>query len=215
MQTCRTVIIDDHQLFRKSLILFISTLPGHKVVFEGGDGNSLLSFLESHQADLVLLDLNMPGMNGFKTCAILRKKYPDLKVLIVSEIMHSEDIIKIMEIGAHGYLSKHASIEQLQLAIESVLEHDFYFDPFLQQTVRRLFGNQTKDTVSAPANFSVRELQIIELACADYTSAQIADRLFINVQTVDTHRKRLIKKLGKKSFLGVVVFAIKNGLVKF
>ena len=129
-------LVDDHRLFRKSLALLISTIDNAEVVLQAGNGKELLEQLESIAVDLVLLDIQMPEMDGFETCKQLRKHYPDIKILIISQLTTRESIHKVMELGANGFFSKDAEPEKLEKAIRDIRAKDYFFDDDLASVIR-------------------------------------------------------------------------------
>ncbi|WP_296151596.1 response regulator transcription factor [uncultured Flavobacterium sp.] len=213
----RIGIVDDHQLFRKSLSLLVDSFDGTKVVLEAENGLQLFEMLEIIPLDLLLLDIQMPQMDGYETCQILRKKYPDIKVLIVSQLATRESIHKVMELGAHGFFSKNSNPEQLELAIMNIYEKDFYFGQELGTVLKEAIlwqkNYKIDDHILSTAQISARELDVIKLACREYSSSEIAEKLFISVRTVETHRKRIMEKTQSKNFIGVVLFILKQGLI--
>ena len=132
----RIAIVDDHALFRKGLIMMVSTFEGIDVVLEAADGAQFLEALEKTPVDLVLLDLQMPNMDGYKTCAVLREKHPDIRILIISQQTTRESIHKVMELGAHGYFTKNSDPAQLEFAIQSLKDKGFYFGMELGSVLR-------------------------------------------------------------------------------
>lgn len=213
----RIGIVDDHQLFRKSLSLLVDSFDGAKVVLEAENGLQLFEMLEVISLDLLLLDIQMPQMDGYETCQILRKKYPEIKVLIVSQLATRESIHKVMELGAHGFFSKNSNPEQLELAIINIYEKDFYFGQELGTVLKEAIlwqkNYKIDDHILSTAQISARELDVIKLACREYSSSEIAEKLFISVRTVETHRKRIMEKTQSKNFIGVVLFILKQGLI--
>lgn len=213
----RIAVVDDHLLFRKSLATLISTFNNIKVVIEAKNGKEFLNQLQEKIIDVVLLDIQMPEMDGFETCKILNSSYPDLKILIVSQLTTKESIHKIMELGAHGYFTKNSDPDQLEYAINCTYEKGYYFGMELGDVLReiilwqRISGKETE--THKKATLSKREIEIILLAAKEFNSGEIADKLNIEIRTVETHRKRLMEKTKSKNFIGVVLFALKNNYI--
>lgn len=210
-------IVDDHQLFRKSLSLLVDSFEGSEVVLEAENGLQLFDILHEIAVDIVLLDIQMPKMNGFETCSVLRKKYPDIKVLIVSQLATRESIHKVMELGAHGFFSKNSNPDQLEKAIKNIYEKDFYFELELSDVLKEAIlwekSSKTEDAVLSATPISARELDVIKLACREFSSSEIAEKLFLSVRTVEAHRKRIMEKTQSKNFIGVVLFILRQGLI--
>lgn len=209
----RIGIVDDHKLFRKSLALLIATFEGVSVVIEAKNGKEFIDTLEDTTIDLVLLDIQMPEMDGYETCKVLHELYPNIKILIVSQLTTRESIHKIMDLGAHGYFTKNSDPDQLEFAIKSLNDKGFYFGMELGEVLREaiLWEKKTaKKPLDSTVSLSKRELEIIVMASKEFSSAEIADKLCINIRTVETHRKRIMEKTKAKNFIGVVLFALKH-----
>jgi len=207
-------IIDDHKLFRKSLGMLVNSMDNFEVAISADNGSDFLKQLKDTHVDLILFDIQMPIMNGFETCQVLHRLHPDIKILIVSQLTTKESIHKIMELGAHGYFTKNSDPDQLEFAMNSLNEKGYYFGTELGNVLREaiLWEHKNESTFDIEDNFTLtqRELEIIKMASAEFSSAKIADILNINVRTVDTHRKNIMKKTHSKNFIGVVLFALKN-----
>ncbi len=212
----RVGIVDDHKLFRKSLSFLINSFENTNVVLEAQNGLDLLDQIQEDMLDLLLLDIQMPGMDGFETCEHIRKHYPEMKVLIVSQLTTKESIHKVMELGAHGFFTKNSEPEQLENAIKSIRDKDFYFGQELGMVLREaiLWEKNNKPKITASSiTISDREMDVIRMACKELSSIEIADRLHINVRTVETHRKRIMEKTNSKNFIGVILFALRHQLI--
>lgn len=217
MGILRVGIVDDHLLFRKSMTLLIDSCEGMKVVLDAENGEVLLNKLQQTQVDVVLLDIQMPVMDGYETCRHLLALHPELKILILSQLSSKESIHKIMEIGAHGYFTKNSNPDQLEMAIRSLHEQGFYFGLELGSVIKEALLKEsiTPTNDIPPYNLSERELQIIKMICKEMKSKEIADELFINVRTVETHRKNIIVKTHSKNFIGVILYALKHDIISY
>jgi DNA-binding NarL/FixJ family response regulator len=218
-QSIRVMIADDHLLFRRGLISLIEEQPGLKVVSEASNGKELLEQLRNmeHMPDVLLLDLNMPVMNGIEAIRHLRNMAPDMKIIVLT--VHNEErfIIHFVEQGVNGYLLKTVEPDELSRAIRFVTEHDFYFNDLTLQAMRT--GTQSKTrmrekTLAAPAGLTAREIEILQLICQEFTAAEIAEKLFLSVRTVEGHRNNLLEKTGSKNAAGLVMFAVRNRIVE-
>ncbi len=209
-------IVDDHTLFRKGLIMMVNSFEGISVVLEAADGRQFLDSLPDNDIDLVLLDLQMPNMDGYKTCEVLRERHPDIRILIISQQTTRESIHKVMELGAHGYFTKNSDPVQLESAIRSLNDKGFYFGMELGTVLREAIlwdaKNPSRQALASHA-LTEREIEIIRLAACELSSQEIADRLFINARTVETHRKHIMEKTGARNFIGAVLFAVKHNLI--
>jgi DNA-binding NarL/FixJ family response regulator len=213
----RVAIVDDHLLYRKSMTLLVNSFEGIHVIVDAENGQDFLDLLEDNLIDVVLLDIQMPVLDGYQTCKKLQENYPDLKILIVSQLSTRESIHRIMELGAHGYFTKNSNPEQLETAIKSVVEKGFYFGLELSSVVKEaMFWQQNNPNTLEEeeiSTLSLRELQIVKLICSEKRSKEIADELFINVRTVEAHRKNIMDKTKTKNFIGVLLYALKNEIL--
>jgi DNA-binding NarL/FixJ family response regulator len=210
----RIALVDDHQLFRKSLSLLIATFEDVEVVFDTDDGTKLLERLENgEQIDVVLLDIQMPIMDGFEICTLLKKSNPDVKILIVSQLTTKEAVHKIMDCGANGFFTKNSPPELLEQAIKGIVNKDYYFDMELAAVVREAIlwekKVQSNFNFTQKINLTGREVEIILMACKEMSSIEIGDKLCISTRTVEKHRKRIMEKTESKNFIGVVLYALK------
>lgn len=212
----RVGIVDDHQLFRKSMTLLVNSFEGMKMVVDAENGKVFLNKLEKETLDVILLDIQMPVMDGYETCKELLNQFPNVKILIISQLTSRESIHKIMHLGAHGYFTKNSNPDQLKLAIKNVHEEGFYFGLELGSVIREVLLMEKKKTASViniKELFSDRELEIIKLICKQFKSKEIADKLFIHIRTVDSHRKHVMEKSKSKNIIGVILFALKHKII--
>lgn len=210
-------IVDDHLLYRKSMSLLINSFKNIKTVLVAENGKDFLEKIAHNPIDVVLLDIQMPVMNGYQTCEKILELYPDIKILIVSQLSTKESIHKVIELGAHGYFTKNSDPEQLENAIRSINDKGFYFGVELGLVIKEAMlwdKNNLKDFEKEINVFSDRELQIIKMICKEKKSKEIAKLLFINVRTVDSHRKNIMDKSNTKNFVGVILYALKNNLIE-
>ncbi|MFT3794143.1 response regulator [Flavobacterium sp.] len=206
-------VVDDHNLFRKSLIMLMGTFKGVEVVLEAENGKKLLEILPNKNPDIILLDIEMPEMDGFSTCCKLRQEFPEQKILIVSEHQNNATFKKIIEAGAHGYFSKKSEPKQLEHAIWSIVQKGYYFDPEMGVALRDLLVWDRKNAqkqLCCGTPLTKREIEIIKMAGQEKSSNEIAALLFINVRTVETHRQRIMKKTNSRNFFGSILYALKN-----
>ncbi|GLB48908.1 response regulator transcription factor [Neptunitalea lumnitzerae] len=208
----RVSVVDDHKLFRESLAILLETFENVDVVSKFGNGKELIDALTASEVipDIILLDIQMPVMDGFATSEYLREHYPDIKIIIVSQLTTRESIHKVMEFGVHGFFTKNSAPDDLEETIRILKERDFYLGKDLSWALSELieFGDKAENPLGVV--ITERELDVIRLAAKEYNSVQIADELNINVRTVETHRKRIMEKTKCKNFIGVIVYALKN-----
>lgn len=212
----KIAVVDDHRLFRKGLSKLISGFDGINVVLEAENGRVLLDLLKSTAVDFLLIDLQMPELDGYETCKIVRERYPLIKIIVISQLITKESIHKIMELDLHGYFSKNSDPEQLNEAFKSIIEKDFYFGKELGSIIKQAIlweKNKGLNKNNNPTKLTDREIQIIKLACQELSSLEIAQKLYLSVRTVEAHRKKIMEKTDTKNFIGVVLYAFKNNLV--
>ncbi|MEQ8910132.1 MAG: response regulator transcription factor [Vicingaceae bacterium] len=212
-KSIQITVVDDHQLFREGLIELIQRLDSNFTVshiFKHGK-----AFLEAAhsglQSDLILLDVNMPIMDGLTTLKELGKLNSNLKCLALS--MKDDDItlIKILKAGAKGFLSKDAEPEELKAAILSVVQDGYFYPPTV---ANKLVGSlQNGSALKSSHKLNDQELKFVELACSEYTYQEIADKMCLSIKTIDGYRARLFEKLNVKSRIGIVLYAIRNHLI--
>jgi two-component system, NarL family, response regulator DegU len=215
MAKIQIAVVDDHSLFRKGMISILQQVPDFEVVVEAVNGQEFLDKLPAQQVDVVLMDLQMPVLDGIKTTEIVRAKHPDTKVLILS--MHDEDqfVLHLMEIGANGYLLKDTDPEEVEKAIRKVYETDIYFSDFVSKIMLRKMNRKTQQEnkiFNYKTDLSERELQVLKHICEGLTTAEIGDIVSLSPRTVEGHRLRMMEKLGLKNTAGLVAFAIRNNL---
>ena len=211
------MIADDHNMFVEGVE---SILEGHdhiQVVSKCYTGNEVFDRMPLDRPDVILLDINLPGMNGLEVCQKLNKEYPEVKVLALS--MHNEEsfVMEILKYGAQGYILKNTGKKELIHAIETIYAGQSYFSEEVTETIMKSLVNQrsgTKKSSTLAPKISRREKDVLELIVKEYTTQEIADTLFISLKTVESHRRSLLTKLNVRNTAGLVRVAIENQLTK-
>jgi two-component system, NarL family, response regulator DegU len=221
MSKIRIAVVDDHTLFRRGMATILEQVEDFEVVMDAVNGRDFLDKLAKTPVDVVLLDLQMPELDGIKTTQILQKDYPDLKIIILS--MHDEDqfVLHLMEIGASGYLLKDTDSDEVEKAIRKVMEAEHYFSEFVSRVMlRRMTRKGVKENdkekpklFNFKTDLSEREVQVLKHICEGLTTTEIGDLVALSPRTVEGHRLRMMEKLGLKNTAGLVAFAIKNQIV--
>lgn len=211
------LMADDHTLFRKGMSMMVQSFPNISQVRDVENGQKALDLLSNEHFDILLLDLEMPVLDGWETAKKVVTKYPDVHIIMVSMHDSLKLISDLIEIGVHSYLLKSAEPEEVQKAIRSVMNNDFYYN---QLVAKALHQKVQHDTVKKPifnekSKLTKREVEILELICKELTMKEIGDRLYVSEQTVHTHRKNLMKKTEAKNAVGLVKFAIQQQIVNF
>lgn len=213
----RVAIADDEELFRKGISMLLSDFEGIELAFEAANGQELLHQLAAFEIlpDILLLDLNMPELDGVEAAKILQEKYPELKFIVLSSYYSKAFIIKMMELGAAAYLVKNSSPEAMEHTIREVAEKGFYYDDKVMSVIRENMIVKTRPPakISFRTEISSREQEVLQLICEELTTPEIAERLFISPRTVHGHRNSLLTKLDCKNTAGLVVIALQEGLV--
>jgi len=206
-------IVDDHQMVIEGLELMLAPLKNIQLVGTANSGENAIKLVPESSADIVLLDINMQGINGVETCKELLKLRPDLKIVALS--MHKESsLIKLMlSNGAKGYVLKNAGQDEVVKAIEAVYNGKMYLDETVNDIVLNSVANRGEKKKQSPfPSISRREKEVLKLILAEHTTQEIADKLFISFGTVETHRRNMLIKLGAKNTAGLVRIAIEYDL---
>jgi len=211
----KVFVTDDHELYLEGLCLLLKKQEGIEVVGSCLNAADLLNHLSALQIDILLLDVHLPDMEEEELLKKIRQLKPDLKVLYLTMMRGTRYIHKLMKYGLQGYLLKNAGIEELKSAIQTVAAGGTYYSKEINiMDVNNDFRNTiTIDDKQVDEILSKREIEILKLICKEYSNAEIADKLFLSISTVETHRKNLISKLGVNNTVGLVKFAIKNKLI--
>lgn len=215
--TIKIAIADDHELFRVGIVKILQEYVDFDVVMEAPHGGVLLNKIEKSEQlpDIILLDIRMPVMDGFETIKVLTKNFPSIKIIILSVHDQARHIIKMIELGANGYLLKNTRPKEVVESIKMVMEQDYYFNDkinTLLQKVIRYKGSNSGDK-DIPVSITSREQEVLELICKEHTTSEIADILCLSSRTIEGHRKNLVIKLGVRNVAGLVVYALKQELV--
>ena len=205
-------LIDDHNLMRTALKELINRFDHFEVVLEAANGKEFIDKLaQSTHPEIVLLDINMPIMDGYATANFLTKNYPHIKVLALSVNDDDESILKMVQAGAVGYLLKDTETLDLQTALEEVLEHGYYHTDLVTNTLIKTIKPNTQKNMRALVRFHSREEEFLKNCCTEMTYKEIAAQMNVAPRTVDGYRDALFEKLSVKSRVGLVLFAIKGG----
>jgi DNA-binding NarL/FixJ family response regulator len=210
----QVAIADDHTLLRKALGKLISSFDEYMVLFEADNGKEIKNKIAQHIIpDLVLMDVNMPEMDGFETVGWLNKNYPKIKVLALSMFSDEKTIIKMLRLGAKGYILKNIDPDELKNALDSVMKKNFYLSDYISGKI--ISGlHKDVDRIDEPEPLTQREKDFLRLICTEITYKDIAAKMYVSPRTVDEYRNNLFEKLKVKSRVGLVMYAIRNGLVE-
>lgn len=210
-------ILDDHRLFRKSLVMLVSSFDEAEVAVEAEKGSEFLQMAALSHLDVAILDIQMPEMSGYEVCQKLLSISPDTKILMVSQLSTRETLRQVMDCGAHGFITKNSDPEVLALALRNLSDKGFYLGPELGSVLKEAYElEQALPNVADAENvFTPREKEIICLAAKEKSTAEIAAELFVHTRTVESHRNNMISKIGAKNFIGVILFALRHRIISF
>ncbi|NOX85775.1 MAG: response regulator transcription factor [Chlorobi bacterium] len=206
----RLIITDDHPIVRDGIELILSSEKNIQIAGYVREGAELLRMLEGTKADVILMDLNMPGMNGIEATQRVKEKYPNIKILCFSQYDEKRFVRQVFKRGANGYLLKNAAAAELILAIKAVVKGDIYISEDLSDIFEK--KPKRKSKYSTP-KLTSRELDVLNEICAEKNNREIARSLLISHNTVETHRANLLLKVGAKNTAGLVKWALQNQIV--
>jgi DNA-binding NarL/FixJ family response regulator len=212
MEKIRILIADDHQLFRNGLKILLDAFPEFEVTGEASNGEEFLKILATTPADIALMDINMPEMNGIEATRKALRLKPEIDIIALSMYGEEEYYYKMVDAGAKGFLLKDSDISEVKDAILSVRKGGNYFSQELLYHVIQKIKNRESESKSA--NLSKREKEILFKICEGLSNQEIAEALFISKRTVDKHRANLLGKTNSKNTASLILFAIKNKLIE-
>lgn len=211
----RLLIVDDHPLFRQGVRLFLESAPELELSGEAEGGETALDFLEEHEVDVVLLDLQMPGLDGIETTRRIISRWPDLRILILTSFGSWEKVYTALKSGAAGYILKDAQPEQLVAAIRAVASGGSYLDSHVAADLLQHVDNQGQPKPSQLSDpLSSRETEVLTLIARGLGNREIADALFVSEKTVKTHVANILQKLNVKSRTQAALYAMRENLVE-
>lgn len=211
--TRKIIIVDDHTLFRNGLRILLNNLPNFQVVGEAANGLEFIDLLDQTQTDLVLLDIDMPVMDGIEAAKLALQKVPELKIITLSMYGEEDYYYKMVDAGVKGFVLKNSDMNEVKNALETVYEGGNYFSSELLRTLVNSLRTNTKNK-EPQTGLSEREIEILILICQGLSNQEIADQLFISKRTVDKHRANILEKSDCKNTAQLVMYAIKNQLVE-
>ncbi|MEQ8927889.1 MAG: response regulator transcription factor [Fulvivirga sp.] len=211
-------IADDQTLFRKGMARLVKSFRSVNEVKEASNGKEILELVKQQQPDAILMDLDMPVMDGIEATERIISKYPKVKIVILSMHNDHQHILYLMETGAHAFLQKNAEPEEVKLALESVIAKDFYQNELVVEALRKGVMEHGKK-MSRPAfevssSLSDREKEVLLMICKELTMKEIGDKLALSEKTIQNHRARIMEKIGARNTVGMVKYAFQIGLIK-
>ncbi len=215
MADVNILLVDDHDIVRDGIKALLEDEIGFTIVSEAESGEEAVAACREYDVDLVIMDINMPEMNGIESTKQIKEEFEEIKVLALTMMDEDQHIRKMIEAGASGYILKSSNKIELIDAITTILDGQHYFsDDATHSVMMDLVKGKTEDESSDPGQLTDREIEVLELIVEQYTNQQIADELYISIRTVDAHRRNLLQKTGAKNTAGLVTYAIKHDLVE-
>lgn len=216
MEKIRYLIADDHKIFRQGVIFSLSDFQELESAGEAGNGLELLELIPRTNPHVILMDLRMPEMDGIEATQYIRQHYPDIRVLVLSMYDDEKFIVHLMESGAAGYLLKNAEPDEIRTAIEAAYQNGYYFTDMINRAMLKkiVTHKRFKPSFNSDIHLTDREIEVLQLICEEYTAPEIAKMIYLSPRTVEGIRGKLIEKIGVKNVAGLVMYAVRNGLVK-
>lgn len=215
MAVIKYVIADDHSIFRQGLRYALADDPKLKFAGEAENGKKLMELVKKQLPDVVLLDLKMPEMDGMETTKMLHGIHPEVKILMLTSFDDEHLILHLLELGINGYLVKNSEPDEIKRAIHAVYENDYYFNHLVSTTMLRAITQKNMAALKHkdPVKLNDRETEVLKLICEELTTPEIAARICLSPRTIEGIRTSLIEKTGVKNIAGLVLYALKNGIV--
>ncbi|RZJ78899.1 response regulator transcription factor [Pedobacter sp. Leaf250] len=206
----KILIADDHKVLINGLKLILAVRKDFSVIAIANNGIEVIDLLHNENPDLILLDINMPMLNGYQTIKIIKTDYPTIKVIVLSMLNDKRSVLNMLEAGANGFLFKDTDDKHLFKAIDCVMDGKYYVSESLNDILEEFLNNLRHKKTKTKHTLSAREMEIVNLIVEGNTNVQIADILFLSTRTVDTHRKNIFHKLDLNNTASLVKYAIEN-----
>jgi two-component system, NarL family, invasion response regulator UvrY len=213
----KVALADDHVLLRNGLAGLVNSFDNYTVIFEADNGKEFLQKINAgNLPQLVLMDINMPEMDGYETTLWLKRNHPDIKVLALSMYDNENAIIRMLRNGARGYLLKDTEPKEFKQALDAIMLKGFYYSELVTGKLIHAVNSITDDgnELASSIKLSDREIEFLKYICTEMTYREIAEKMFLSPRTIDGYRDALFEKLNIKTRTGLVIFAIKNNLVQ-
>jgi DNA-binding NarL/FixJ family response regulator len=212
----KIILVDDEILFRKGISFLLEREKNLEVIFEASNGDELISFLQlnNNHPDIIIMDLKMPVINGVEATKIIRKEFPEIKIIALTSYDSKSFVANMIDVGAVSYLIKNATPQDLLTTINEVALKGFYYTDSVMEVIKQDVLTNKKVKSNFDNNFlSKREIEVLKLICLQKSSVEIAEQLFISPRTVEGHRNSLLLKTGSRNIAGLVVYAIQNDII--
>lgn len=209
----RIFLVEDHGLVRAGIRALLEKIEGVEIAGDAAEGRQALERIDRHHPDIVLMDISMPGLNGLQAAEQILKRHPRIRIVFLSMHTEGEYVLAALRTGASGYLIKDSCLQELELAIRSVVRGEVFISPAVSKHVVDGIRNPNALPASPLERLTLRQKEILQLIAEGMTTKEIAVRLNVSVKTVDTHRSQLMDRLDIHDVAGLVRFAMANGLV--
>lgn len=209
----KIALVDDEVLFRKGIAFLLQREDNFEIIFEASNGEELISKLNSSESkpDIIIMDLKMPVLNGVEATKIIRKSYPDIKIIALTSYDTKSFVANMIQVGAVAYLIKNTTPKDLIHTVNEVAKKGFYYSQIVLKTIQETIVSSKNSKGNLETGFlSPREIEILQLICLQKTTTEIADHLFLSPRTVEGHRNNLLLKTESRNIAGLVVYAIQN-----
>lgn len=213
-ESIRLILIEDHQMVRAGFRMLLESQPDMEIVGEAGSGEEGLALAATVHPDVVLLDISMPGMDGAETARRLKEQYPDIAILIVTIHVSSAYLLELLDADVDGYLPKQAASEELIRAVRQVHAGKAYLHPSLVNTLVQGYRSSQGAGGSKRPELTPRQKEVLQLVAKGHTSQKIGEELGLSARTVDRHIENMLKRLGLRSRIELVSYAIREGLIE-
>ena len=211
----KIAIADDHKIFRDGIRLALKDKNYLKVLWEAVDGKDLIAKMEQAAPDILLMDIRMPELDGINTIPLIKKKFDNVKIIVLTMYDDQEMITRMMEMGANAYLTKTSDSEEIYRAILACKKDDFYFNDLVNNAVINKLN--TKRTIRQfypkPVQFTEKEVKILRLLADDKTTQEISKDIFLSPRTIETIRQNMKSKVGVKTIAGLIMYGMRNRLI--
>lgn len=208
------IIVDDHLIFRQGLKSLINLENFATVIGEASNGLEFIELLSHKKPDLVLMDIDMPHMNGMEATQKALAMYPDLKIIVFTMFGEEEYYFKMIGLGVKGFILKSSGINELERAIQDIMNGESYFSNELLRKIINNLGHNTGKKTAEIGHLTVREMEVLQQICLGFNNEEIAQKLFVSAKTIKSHRSNLLEKTNSKNTPGLILFAVKNKLIQ-
>jgi DNA-binding NarL/FixJ family response regulator len=216
-KTIKIILVDDEILFRKGISFLLGRETNIEIIFEASNGDELISFLQNNKnnhPDIIIMDLKMPVINGVEATKIIRKEFPELKIIALTSYDSKSFVANMIDVGAVSYLIKNTTPQELLTTIKEVASKGFYYTDYVMKIIQSDVLTNKKTKSNFDSNFlSPREIEVLKLICIQKSTVEIAEQLFISPRTVEGHRNNLLLKTESRNIAGLVVYAVQNELM--